>query len=118
MFGKICCAAVMLAVSAATARAEPIRLKLSFFTSDRELAYQAAIKPFIDSVNEEARDLLRIDAYTGGSLGENFRGQAELVAQGKADIARSRNETAESSRQLVAAGAETVRVSGYMPCPV
>src|SRR5215510_11589446 len=41
MFGRTCCAAVLLAALATGASAEPIRLKLSFFTSDRELAFQA-----------------------------------------------------------------------------
>jgi TRAP-type C4-dicarboxylate transport system substrate-binding protein len=86
MFGKPCCTAVLLAALTTSASAEPIRLKLSFFTSDRELAFQAGIKPFIDAVNEEGAGLIEIEAFTRGALGK-FPQQADLVLDGVADIA-------------------------------
>ena len=86
MFGRTCCAAVLLAALATGASAEPIRLKLSFFTSDRELAFQAGVKPFINAVNEEGAGLIEIEAFTRGTLGK-FPQQADLVLQGVADIA-------------------------------
>jgi len=75
-----------LALFATGARAEPIRLKLSFFTSDRELAFQAGIKPFVDAVNEEGAGLLEIEAFTRGVFG-NLAQQPDLVLQGTVDIA-------------------------------
>ena len=37
------------------ATAEPVTLKLSFFTSDRSFAYQAAVKPFVDAINADGK---------------------------------------------------------------
>jgi TRAP-type C4-dicarboxylate transport system substrate-binding protein len=87
VFSRLACAFAISVGCIAPLAAEPIVLKLSFFTSDRELAFQAAIKPFIDAVNEEGEGLVRVEAHTGGKLGQNFRNQAETVLQGTADIA-------------------------------
>jgi TRAP-type C4-dicarboxylate transport system substrate-binding protein len=81
------CAFAVLTGSAAVAAEKPIVLKLSFFTSDRELAFQGAIKPFLDAVNREGKDLVRIDAYTSGTIGQTFAQQVDVVAQQTADIA-------------------------------
>jgi TRAP-type transport system periplasmic protein len=70
-----------------TATAEPIKLKLSFYTSDREIIYLTAVKPFIDSVNAAANGLIEIDAFTSGSLGKSYAGQTQLVLDGVADLA-------------------------------
>jgi TRAP-type transport system periplasmic protein len=77
---------LLLALSVPAA-AEPIRLNLSFFTSDRELTFQAGIKPFIDAVNHEGHGLIRIETHTDGALGTSLAEQADLVLQGKVDIA-------------------------------
>src|SRR5215469_13654211 len=83
----VTCALAVLAGSAAMAAEGLVVLKLSFFTSDRELAFQAAIKPFLDAVNTEGQDLVRIDAYTSGAMGRTFAQQVDVVAQQTADIA-------------------------------
>ena len=67
--------------------AEPIKLKFSYYTSDREVIYLSAVKPFIDSVNAAANGLIEIDAFTSGSLGKSYAGQAQLVLDGVADFA-------------------------------
>lgn len=36
------------------AQAEPIKLERSFFTSDRTVAYRAAIEPFVDATAQRA----------------------------------------------------------------
>jgi len=59
---------IALAALPAMAAAEPITLKLSFFTSDRTIAYVTAIKPFGDAINNDNRRLLKIDVYTSGAL--------------------------------------------------
>jgi TRAP-type transport system periplasmic protein len=69
------------------ASAEPITLKLSFFTSDRSVAYQAAVKPFIEAVNSEGAGLLKIDVYLSGALGGVQRDLPQQVLDGTADIA-------------------------------
>ncbi|HUI98031.1 MAG TPA: TRAP transporter substrate-binding protein DctP [Xanthobacteraceae bacterium] len=88
-FAHLACLALAFAVPLLPGglAAEPIRLKLSFFTSDRSVAYQAAIKPFVDAVNAEGKDVVQIDVYLSGALG---RVQSELPQQvlaGGADIA-------------------------------
>ena len=67
--------------------AEPIKLKLSFFSSDRSMSYQAAVKPFFDAVNAEAKGLIEIEPYFSGALGKELPLQPNLVVDGTADIA-------------------------------
>ena len=52
------CALLWLALVPAASAAEPIKLKMAYFSSDRTTTYLAAIKPFVDSVNAEAADLV------------------------------------------------------------
>jgi TRAP-type C4-dicarboxylate transport system substrate-binding protein len=69
------------------ATAEPIALKFSYYSSDREVIYLSAVKPFIDSVNAAANGLVEIAPFTSGSLGKSYAGQAQLVLDGVADFA-------------------------------
>ena len=62
-----CMFAVALLLPTATI-ADPIALKLSFFTSDQSVAYQAAVKPFVDAVNHDGNNLLHIDVYLSGDV--------------------------------------------------
>jgi len=80
----ICAVALLLP---ATAIADPITLKLSFFTSDQSVAYQAAVKPFVEAINHEGNGLLHIDVYLSGTLGKVQNELPQLVLDGKADIA-------------------------------
>src|SRR5262245_60964429 len=66
----------------ATALAEPIKLKLAFFSSDREMVYVGLIKPFLDAVNNDAKGVLEIEAYTGGKLGRPLARQVQMVRFG------------------------------------
>ena len=67
--------------------AEPVTLKLSFFTSDRTIAYLAAVKPFVDAVNDDPEGLLKIDVYASGTLGKVQKELPDLLLSGGADIA-------------------------------
>lgn len=78
-------AAAAFALSAAAA--EPTTLKLSFFASDRTDAYQSAVKPFVDAVTAEAKDLLDVRVYFNGALGKDQSQAAQSVLDGTADIA-------------------------------
>jgi TRAP-type C4-dicarboxylate transport system substrate-binding protein len=80
-------AAIASLLAPAWASAEPITLKLSFFTSDRSTAYQAVVKPFVEAVNREGGDRLRIQVYPSGTLGKIQKDLPQLVLQGGADIA-------------------------------
>ena len=67
--------------------AEPIKLKMAYFSSDREPPFVSVLKPFADAVNKEAMGIIEIDPYSGGVLGRSYRQQAQLVLDGIADIA-------------------------------
>lgn len=67
--------------------AEPIKLKLSFFTSDQSVAYQAAVKPFVDAINQDASGVLHVEVYLSGTLGKVQSELPDLVLDGTADIA-------------------------------
>lgn len=81
------CALFAFALLPCGAAAEPIRLKLSFFTSDRSQAYQHTVKPFVDAVNAEGKGLLEIEVFFSGALGRLQAQQPQLVLDGVADIA-------------------------------
>ena len=81
------CFVIALVLLPAAAAAEPITLKLSFFTSDRTEAYQAGVEPFVDAVNAEAKELLHIQVYFSGALGSDQTKTAQTVLDGEADIA-------------------------------
>jgi TRAP-type C4-dicarboxylate transport system substrate-binding protein len=80
-------AAAVFVLLPAMASAEPIKLKLSFFSSDRSMSYIAAIKPFVDAVNAEAKGLVEIEINFSGTLGKDIAQQPQLVLDGAADIA-------------------------------
>src|SRR5262245_39900483 len=85
--GSLALLAALTALWSAFAAAEPIKLKLSFFSSDRSMIYAAAVKPFVDAVNREAKGLLEIEVFFSGALGKSPAQQPNLVADGVADIA-------------------------------
>jgi TRAP-type C4-dicarboxylate transport system substrate-binding protein len=68
-------AAVAMAFLPLAAGAEPIKLKLSFFTSDRSQTYA------------EGKGLLEIEVFFSGALGRRQIQQPQLVLDGVADIA-------------------------------
>jgi TRAP-type C4-dicarboxylate transport system substrate-binding protein len=81
------CTLLWLMLAPAAAAAEPVKLKMAYFSSDRTTTYLAAIKPFVDSVNAEAAGLVQIDVSLSGTLGKNPTQQLQLVLDGTADLA-------------------------------
>jgi TRAP-type C4-dicarboxylate transport system substrate-binding protein len=81
------CALLALALYPGVAGADPITLKLAFFSSDRSTTYLAAVKPFVEAVNAEGKGLLEIVLYSGGVLGRDIARQPQVVLDGEADIA-------------------------------
>ena len=81
------CAMFGFVLLSSAALAEPIKLKFSFFSSDRSLNYLAAIKPFVDAVNAEASGVVEIEVFLSGTLGKNYAGVAQQILDGGADIA-------------------------------
>lgn len=80
------CALLSMVVWPTASVAEPIKLKLSYFTSNREVIYRTAVKPFVDAVNSAANGSVQVDTYLSGVLG-SFPMQAELVLNGTIDLA-------------------------------
>jgi len=83
----IALAVALLTLSPFAASADPIKLKLSYFSSDRTMLYLAGVKPFVDAVNKEARGLLEIEVHFSGALGKSPAQQAQLVRDGVAEMA-------------------------------
>jgi TRAP-type C4-dicarboxylate transport system substrate-binding protein len=81
------CALLSLALLPCAATAEPIKLKMAYFSSDRSTTYLAAIKPFVDAVNAEAAGLVQIDVGFSGTLGRDPAQQLQMVLEGTADLA-------------------------------
>lgn len=78
--------AVALLLAPIVAHAEPLKLKLAFFSSDRTHLYRSIVKPFVDAVNAEGRGLVQIDTYLSGKLGDDPTEQSRLALDGRADI--------------------------------
>ncbi len=78
---------VALMLAPIAGRADPIRLKLAFFSSDRTHLYRSIVKPFVDAVNAEGRGRVAIDVYLSGKLGGDPQAQSRLALDGAADIA-------------------------------
>src|SRR5512140_1672473 len=79
-------AMIGMAMLPSAAAAEPTTLKLSFFTSDRSIAYQTAVKPFVDAINSEGEGLLKIDVYPSGALGKVQKDLPKQVLDGTTDL--------------------------------
>jgi TRAP-type C4-dicarboxylate transport system substrate-binding protein len=77
--------ALLACVPAAVA--EPVKLRLAYFSSDRTTTYLAAIKPFVDAVNAEGGEHVEIEVNISGALGKNPAQQLQLVLDGTADMA-------------------------------
>jgi TRAP-type C4-dicarboxylate transport system substrate-binding protein len=81
------CVMIAVALLPVAARAEPIKLKMAYFSSDREPPYVSVLQPFADLVNKEGKGIIEIVPYSGGVLGRNYSQQAQQVLDGVADMA-------------------------------
>ena len=81
------CALFSFALLPTVSAAEPIQLKLAFFSSDSAVLYNGGVKPFVDAVNSEGKGILEIEVFFRGALGKAPGQQAQLVREGLADIA-------------------------------
>jgi TRAP-type transport system periplasmic protein len=81
------CVMIAVALLPVAALAEPIKLKMAYFSSDREPPYVAVLQPFADAVNKAGKGIIEIVPYSGGVLGRSYPQQAQLVLDGVADMA-------------------------------
>lgn len=86
---KICTAALLglAAFLPLQAIAQPVTLKLAFFTSDKEVNYAKAIKLWADAVNADPSGAVKIEVYPNGALGKALPAQPQMILDGVADIA-------------------------------
>ena len=69
-----------------TLHAEPVTLKLAFFASSNEVNYALVIKPWVDAVNADPLNAVKIEAFPDGALGKNIQAQPQMILDGVADI--------------------------------
>jgi TRAP-type transport system periplasmic protein len=81
------CTMIAAVLLPAAVFAEPIKLKMAYFSSDREPPYVAVLQPFAEAVNRDARGILEIVPYPGGVLGRSYPQQVQQVLDGVADLA-------------------------------
>jgi TRAP-type C4-dicarboxylate transport system substrate-binding protein len=81
------CAMLAAALMPVVGQAEPIRLKMAYFSSDREPPYVTVLQPFAEAVNRDAKGIIEIVPYTGGVLGRSYALQVQQVLDGVADMA-------------------------------
>lgn len=79
-------AVTMTAICASSAFAEET-LRLSYFGGPQGTTYAKAIVPWVEKINSEGEGILKIDAFPGGALVGNPRGQVTALTDGVADIA-------------------------------
>lgn len=70
-----------------SAGAEPVTLKVSFWSSDRSPAYLGLVKPFVEAINREGGGLLHAVVYFSGALGSVQSEQPRILLDGTADVA-------------------------------
>lgn len=75
------------ALSHSIALGQPVQLKLSYFGPEQAQVYQAGVKPFVDAVNADGKDVLSIAVYANGALGKSVAEQPAMVQKEIADIA-------------------------------
>src|SRR3972149_588206 len=78
--------AAALFLSPVMASADPVKLKLAFFSSDRSALYLAGIKPFVTAVNAAAKDLIHIEVNFSSTLGPVVA-EPQMLLDGTVDIA-------------------------------
>jgi TRAP-type transport system periplasmic protein len=76
-----------LALSSSAMAADPVKLKLAYFSSDLEPPYTSVLKPFAEAVNKDAKGILEIELFPGGVLGRGYGQQAQMLLDGTADMA-------------------------------
>jgi TRAP-type C4-dicarboxylate transport system substrate-binding protein len=81
------CVMIAVALLPVAALAEPIKLKMAYFSSDREPPYVSVLQPFADAVNKAGKGVIEIVPYPGGVLGRNYPQQMQQVLDGVADMA-------------------------------
>ena len=81
------CATIAAVLLPVAGWAEPIKLKMAYFSSDREPPYVKVMQPFADAVNKDAHGAVEIVPYPGGVLGRSYALQVQQVLDGVADLA-------------------------------
>lgn len=84
--GLIACAAIGL-LSSKTVAADPVVLRFSSFEPPVAFITKQILTPWAERVTADSGGALKIEMFTGGTLGRDPAGQLKLVIDGVADIA-------------------------------
>jgi TRAP-type C4-dicarboxylate transport system substrate-binding protein len=82
-----CIAAAALIALPVITLAEPVKLKLAYFSSDRNHLYRSGVEPFVNAVNAAGKGRVEVEVYLSGKLGADLTKQSQLLLDGTADIA-------------------------------
>ena len=81
------CLAAALLVAGFGVQAQPVKLKFSIFSPDKEATFISVFRPFAEAVNKEAGGAVEIELFPNGALGRSPVQQAQMVLDGVADLA-------------------------------
>ncbi|MBY5973379.1 TRAP transporter substrate-binding protein [Ferrimonas balearica] len=79
-------AALALAAAVATPALAQESIKVGTFVPEQSTGVAHVIKPWLEAVQEEAGDAVRMQAFWGGTLGKDPYKQFDLVQNGVADV--------------------------------
>ncbi|WP_051380425.1 TRAP transporter substrate-binding protein DctP [Bradyrhizobium sp. WSM1743] len=79
-------AIVSLSLLPSSLIAEPIKLKVAFYSSDQSMSFRGAVKPFTDAIGSAANGAVQFEFFFSGALGKDVAMQSQLVRGGAADI--------------------------------
>lgn len=84
---SMCFMVLALLLVPTASSAEPVTLKMSFFTSDRSTIYECQIKPFVDAINQDGSGQVRVEVTFGAGANRVLADQAKLILDGTTDVA-------------------------------
>ncbi len=86
LIGLVCVIGVLVFIGNSAA-AEPVKLKFGTFEPPQAFILSKIFTPWVEKVNSECEGIMKIEVYSGGTLGRDPGTQLKLVTDGVADIA-------------------------------
>jgi len=84
---SLVCVIGVLVLVGTSGGAEPIKLKLATFEPPQAFILSKIFMPWVEKVNSECEGTMKIEVYSGGTLGRDPATQLKIVTDGVADIA-------------------------------
>ena len=86
MFKAITAIAATFALTIGVAQAQTKTIKVAAFVPEKSVGVSKVIKPWMQAVQKDAGDAIRMQGFWGGTLGKSPTKQYELVKNGVADV--------------------------------